>query len=68
MIYFESKSLKFREKSGDTTPTTPTPTTHGINKQGNFGIVLGHSLLHRIVSLPYVPAIKLFFQFDFVFQ
>ena len=35
---------------------TPTP-THGIDHQGNVGIVLGHSLLHRIVSLPYVPAI-----------
>ena len=34
------------------------PPPDGIDKEGNFGIVLGHSLLHRIVSLPYVPAIN----------
>ena len=58
MIYLKSKSRKFSEKNGDR-PTNTLTIPNRIDQHGNFGIILGHSLLHWIVSLPYVTAIKI---------
>ena len=53
MIYFESISQKFMRSNGD----HHTPTTSGIDQQGNFGIDQSHRLLYRIVTLRYLPTI-----------